>query len=284
MICIFSIVIILQYIFNKYSKKKIAQDYYRRTKAFSHYAKSKKLGVKGILDNIFKILVFIRKNKSERFKIAQSHFNNKTKNKVKFSKKNIVFLFLFLIIVSFLNKLLGSLMNYFLGFLLIAFYQYNNYKKSVRKRALSEGFADVMDLIAICIEAGNSIDVSIKKVSEQIAYSNKIISQEFLLTFAEINCLPNRFEAFNNLAERANLDCYRRLTTALTQSEKFGSPIVEIVQQHADEYRQSQLLLIEKKAARIPVLLTIPLVCLILPSLFIIILSPSIIQLTVTLH
>ena len=261
-----------------FSSQKKIQAYYNRTKNTEKSNNHAVFSMKRYLNKIR----FINKNIHKYF-AASPGDGLKSSFNIGSSSKILGSLFVIFLIVLLAQNGLGFSVHYVLASALGIYYLQKSCSKKTRKRALSEDFADVLDLLAICIEAGHSIDVSIKKVSEQIDFSNTILSQELIKTFAEINCLPDRYQAFFNLANRTNLDCYRRLSTAMVQSEKFGNPVVEIIQQHANEYRQFQMIEIEKKAARIPVLLTIPLVCLVLPSLFIIILSPSIIQLNFTI-
>lgn len=143
-----------------------------------------------------------------------------------------------------------------------------------RRIRLEIGFPDALDLLVICTEAGLSLDQSIEEVSKHLKRSDPEVAQEFAITAAEMQVLPDRSLALQNLARRAGLPALRSLVAALTQSIRFGTSLADTLRIIAIEMRAERTARFEENAARLPVLLTIPLMAFILPSLIIIIGTP----------
>jgi tight adherence protein C len=143
-----------------------------------------------------------------------------------------------------------------------------------RRLHLEQGLPDALDLLVICAEAGLSLDQSIEQVSEDLRASNSAVADEFATTASEMRVLSNRAEALENLVERAGIDSLRGVTATLNQAIRFGTPLAESMRILAAEMRNARLARIEERAARLPVLLAIPLALFILPSLMMVIGTP----------
>ena len=103
------------------------------------------------------------------------------------------------------------------------------------------------------------------------------ITAELNRTRVELSLLNNRSQALQNLGERTNLIAFRYLVAALIQSERFGTSLSDTLRVMAEEYRQKRMIMAEEKAARLPVLMTVPLVFCLMPAFLLIILGPAII-------
>jgi tight adherence protein C len=143
-----------------------------------------------------------------------------------------------------------------------------------RRVRLEQGIPDALDLLVICAEAGLSLDQSVDQVSQDLRASNRAVADEFATTGAEMRVLSNRAEALENLVERTGVKSLRSITATLNQAIRFGTPLAESMRILATEMRNERLLRIEERAARLPVLLAIPLALFILPCLMMIIGTP----------
>jgi len=149
-----------------------------------------------------------------------------------------------------------------------------------RRVRLEAGIPDALDLLVICAEAGLSLDHAIEQVGRALRSSNPDVAKEFAATAAEMRISAVRSQAFDNLAQRAGLASLRGIVAALNQSIKFGTPLTGSLRAVAAEMRTDRLVRFEERAARLPVLLTIPLMAFILPSLMIVIGTPLALRIT----
>ena len=143
-----------------------------------------------------------------------------------------------------------------------------------RKMYLEMGLPDALDLLVICAESGLSLDQAIEEVSRDLRPSNPTVAAEFATTAAEMRVLADRGEALENLVRRTGLASLRSITATLSQAIRFGTPLAESMRIIAAEMRSERLARLEERAARLPVLLAIPLMLFIMPSLLIVILTP----------
>ena len=152
-----------------------------------------------------------------------------------------------------------------------------------RRLQLERGLPDALDLLVICAEAGLSLDQAIEQVSEDLRASNPAIAEEFAITASEMRVLSNRGAALENFARRTGVASLRSVTVTLNQAIRFGTPLAQSMRVLAAEMRNARLLRIEERAARLPVLLAIPLALFILPSLLLVIGTPVALHLSDTL-
>jgi tight adherence protein C len=139
------------------------------------------------------------------------------------------------------------------------------------QRALPDG----LDLMVICAEAGLSLDASLVRVSRELGNTWPELAEELAITAAELTFLPERRMAFDNLNARTASDGIRSLVNTLQQTAKFGTPLAQSLRVLAAEMRAARMTRAEEKAARLPALLTIPMMVFILPTLFIVLLGPA---------
>jgi len=153
-------------------------------------------------------------------------------------------------------------------------------KSKIQRRQLSikRAFPDTLDLLLICVESGMSIEVAFKKVSEQVGTQSVALAEELTLTTAELSYLPDRRQAYENLAKRVNLDGVKSVCMALQQAERYGTPLATMLRVMAQENRDMRMSEAEKKAAGLPPKLTVPMILFFLPVLFVVILGPAYIK------
>jgi tight adherence protein C len=140
----------------------------------------------------------------------------------------------------------------------------------------------VLDLMTISAEAGLSLAAMLDRVSRELGISYPEMAEELTLTSMEIGFLPDRNQALLNLAKRCTLPEVRGIVSVLIQTEKYGTPIAQALRVLSAEFRQARMLRAEHKAAKLPAMMTIPMILFILPTLFIVIISPAIIKLLIT--
>lgn len=175
------------------------------------------------------------------------------------------------------GKLLTVFGGFFSGFYVPNLYINNAVSK--RQQKVQSAWPDGLDLLLICVESGMSIEAALQKVSEEIGSGAAELAEEFGLTVAELSYLQERKQAYINLAERTGLDGVKGVTTALIQSEKYGTPLGQSLRVMAQESRDLRMQEAEKKAAALPPKLTVPMIGFFLPVLFAVILGPAIMQL-----
>jgi tight adherence protein C len=124
-----------------------------------------------------------------------------------------------------------------------------------------------------------SVEVAFRKVSTEIGTQSIALAEEFTLTTAELSYLQDRKVAYENLAKRTGIDGVKSVCMALTQSERYGTPLATSLRVMAQENRDMRMSEAEKKAAALPPMLTVPMVLFFLPVLFVVILGPVGIQL-----
>jgi tight adherence protein C len=153
-------------------------------------------------------------------------------------------------------------------------------KNKIQKRKLSimRAFPDALDLLLICVESGMSIEAAFRRVSEEIGSQSIPLCEELTLCTAELSYLPDRRQAYENLAKRTDLDGVKAVCLALQQAERYGTPMAQTLRVMSQENRDMRMSEAEKKAAALPPKLTVPMIVFFLPVLFVVILGPAAIK------
>ena len=152
---------------------------------------------------------------------------------------------------------------------------YLNNRITKRSHAIRKGLPDALDLLVICAEAGLTVDAAFNRVARELGKAYPELGDEFALTSIELGFLTDRRQAFENLAARINLDSIRGVVTTMIQTEKYGTPLASALRVLSAEFRNERMMRAEEKAARLPAIMTVPLILFILPTLFIVILGPA---------
>jgi tight adherence protein C len=148
-------------------------------------------------------------------------------------------------------------------------------KVNKRSHAIRKGLPDALDLLVICAEAGLTVDAAFGRVSRELGKAYPELGDEFGLTAIELGFLSERRQAFENLANRVDLEAVRGVVTTMIQTEKYGTPLASALRVLSAEFRHQRMMRAEEKAARLPAIMTVPLILFILPTLFVVILGPA---------
>ena len=148
-------------------------------------------------------------------------------------------------------------------------------KVTKRSHAIRKGLPDALDLLVICAEAGLTVDAAFGRVSRELGKAYPELGDEFGLTAIELGFLNERRQAFENLANRVDLEAVRGVVTTMIQTEKYGTPLASALRVLSAEFRNERMMRAEEKAARLPAIMTVPLILFILPTLFVVILGPA---------
>ncbi|MFN2098634.1 type II secretion system F family protein [Altererythrobacter sp. MF3-039] len=144
-----------------------------------------------------------------------------------------------------------------------------------RSDAIRKGLPDALDLLVICAEAGLTVDAAFNRVAKELGRAYPELGDEFALTAIELSFLNERKKAFDNLAYRVDLEAVRGVVTTMIQTERYGTPLASALRVLSAEFRNERMMRAEEKAARLPAIMTVPLIMFILPVLFIVILGPA---------
>ncbi|SEM49630.1 tight adherence protein C [Sphingomonas gellani] len=150
-------------------------------------------------------------------------------------------------------------------------------KNKITKRsdAIRKGLPDALDLLVICAEAGLTVDAAFSRVARELGRAYPELGDEFTLTAIELGFLTERRQAFENLSQRIDLDAIKGVVTTMVQTEKYGTPLASALRVLSAEFRNERMMRAEEKAARLPAIMTVPLILFILPTLFVVILGPA---------
>lgn len=170
-------------------------------------------------------------------------------------------------------KLAVSLVAVIIGAYAPDVFVHNNAQK--RRKLIEKALPDGLDLMVICAEAGLSVDATLLRVSKELGTSWPEFSDELSLTSIEIGFLPDRSQALANLSRRVKLDGIRGIVNTLAQTERYGTPLAQALRVLSAELRNNRLMKAEEKAARLPAILTVPMILFIMPALFVVLIGPG---------
>ncbi|WP_159993468.1 type II secretion system F family protein [Roseomonas sp. 18066] len=151
-------------------------------------------------------------------------------------------------------------------------------RRRARLQAVERGLPDALDMMVICAEAGLGLEAGIERVALEIAPAHRAVSEEFAVTAQDLRIASDRRLALQSLGARLQLEPLKRLAATLVQTLQYGTPLTQALRGLAAELRQEQLVKFETRAARLPVLLTLPMVAFILPTIFLVLAGPAVIQ------
>jgi tight adherence protein C len=176
-------------------------------------------------------------------------------------------------LVSLLIALVAAIIGWFLPVMIVRW--------SMKRHASSVGLGlpGALELLAICVEAGLSLENGLQRVARELKTAQPALGDELSLTWAEMAILPSRDQALANMAERVDLPSVRSVVGTLAQSLRFGSPLAQSLRNAAEEMRNEQLMTLEEKANRLPAMMTVPVMLLIMPTIFLIVGGPAALRL-----
>jgi tight adherence protein C len=147
-----------------------------------------------------------------------------------------------------------------------------------RHQRFHRALPDALDLLMICAESGLGLDGALVRVAREFRRFMPEMADELQMTALELGFLPNRRDALTNLIKRVNIPAMRSLVNTLVQTERYGTPLVQALRVLATELREERMLKAEEKAAKLPAIMTVPMIVFILPSMFIVLIGPALIQ------
>jgi tight adherence protein C len=182
---------------------------------------------------------------------------------------------------SMQELLLTTLMPAILGYMAPKYWVTR--RRAARIEEIENGFPDALDMMLVCVEAGQSMDQSIIRVSHEIRAGYPALSEEFAVVSHELKAGKDKPSVFRDLAERAGVADVASFTTVLIQSQTFGTSIAEALRVYAAEMRDKRVMRAEEKANKLPTKMTLATMMLTVPPLLIILLAPSIYDIARTL-
>jgi tight adherence protein C len=148
-------------------------------------------------------------------------------------------------------------------------------RRAAYLKAVDGGLPDALDMLVICSEAGLGLEVGIERVASEIEPAHFAIAAELKLTCNELRILADRRIALTNMGTRTGLETLKRLGATLIQTMQYGTPLSQALRTLSTEMRYEMLMRFEERAARLPVLLTVPMILFILPCIFIVVGGPA---------
>ena len=145
-------------------------------------------------------------------------------------------------------------------------------------KAVQQGLPDALDMMVICAEAGLGFEPALSRVGREIQHAHPAIAEEFGQTASELRVVADSRIALANMGTRTGLDSLKRMASMLTQTMQYGTPLSDALRVLSAEMRYEMMVRYEARAARLPVLLTLPMIVFILPCIFLIVGGPAMIQ------
>lgn len=175
--------------------------------------------------------------------------------------------------ISFLRLyLFGS------GLALLGLYMPNLFvtaKADRRKETITNGFPDCLDLMLVCVEAGLGLESAMDRVGREMVNSHPLVSELLSSATLQLRAGARREDALRKMGESSGVDEVRSFATLLIQSDKMGTSIGDTLRVYAEEMREKRRLRAEEKAHRLPVLISIPLVVCMLPTMIGVLMLPG---------
>lgn len=152
-----------------------------------------------------------------------------------------------------------------------------------RREEITNGFPDSLDMMLVCVEAGQSLDQSINRVSKEIRAGFPALADEYEMVSHEVKAGKDKIVVLRDMAERAGVPDVASFVTVLIQSATFGTSVAEALRVYAAEMRDKRVMRAEEKANTLPTKMTLATMMLTVPPLLIILLGPSIYNIVETL-
>ena len=151
-------------------------------------------------------------------------------------------------------------------------------KADRRKEAITHGFPDCLDLMLVCVEAGLGLEAAMDRVGREMVESHPLVSRLLSTATLQLRAGAAREDALRKMGEMSGVDEVRSFATLLIQSDKLGTSVADTLRVYAMEMREKRRLKAEEKAHRLPVLISIPLVVCMLPTMIGVLMMPGVIR------
>lgn len=148
-------------------------------------------------------------------------------------------------------------------------------RRKTRLAAIRRGFPDMLELLVISSEAGLGPQPALQRVAQELTLTSAELAQEVLQMVSEMGMTNDRRAAYERLNLRVPLPEIGVFTQTLDQSDTYGTPFSRAMRALIDEQRSNRLIAVEEKAARLPVIMTIPLIFCVMPAVFVVLVGPA---------
>jgi tight adherence protein C len=152
-----------------------------------------------------------------------------------------------------------------------------------RQKKIKRSLPDALDLLVVCVEAGQGLNAALKRVSDDFMVSSPALARELSLVNLEISAGLEREQALRNLADRTGVEELASLCSILIQSDRFGTSVATALKVQSETLRTTRRQKLEELAAKTPVKLIFPLILFIFPAIMVVILGPAVIRVMETL-
>lgn len=147
-----------------------------------------------------------------------------------------------------------------------------------RREAITNGFPDCLDLILVCVEAGLGLEAAMDRVGREMVHSHPLVARLLLITTLQLRAGAARDDALRKMGASSGVDEVRSFTTLLIQSDKLGTSVADTLRVYAIEMREKRRMRAEEKAHRLPVLISLPLVLCMLPTMIGVLMIPGVVR------
>ena len=151
-------------------------------------------------------------------------------------------------------------------------------KTSARRKRIRRSIPDALDLMVICVDAGLGLDQALLRIGDELEVSHKDIHEEFLQVNREQRAGRPRLEAWQNLADRTEIEEFTSFVSMLTQTDRFGTPIAKALTRFSEDIRTKRKQHAEEAASKTKIKIIFPLVLCIFPCIFIVLLAPAVLN------
>ena len=151
-------------------------------------------------------------------------------------------------------------------------------KTANRRNRIRKSLPDALDLMVICVDAGLGLDQALLRIGDELAVSHPDISEEFIQVNLEQRAGRPRLEAWKNLADRSEIEEFTSFVSMLTQTDRFGTPIIRALSRFSEDIRMKRRQRAEEQAAKTKIKIIFPLVLCIFPCIFIVLLAPALLN------
>jgi tight adherence protein C len=153
-------------------------------------------------------------------------------------------------------------------------------KTANRRNRIRKSLPDALDLMVICVDAGLGLDQALLRIGEELSASHPDIAEEFMQVNLEQRAGRPRLEAWKNLADRSEIEEFTSFVSMLTQTDRFGTPIIRALSRFSEDIRSKRRQRAEEAAAKTKIKIIFPLVLCIFPCIFIVLLAPALLSIT----
>ena len=173
-----------------------------------------------------------------------------------------------------------QMMMYILGPLVVGYMgpkYWINKRVAARKQEIQDGFPDALDMMLVCVEAGQSLDQSIVRVSKELRASYPALADEYEMVAHEMKAGKDKSQVLNDMGDRCGIQDISSFVTVLNQSQTFGTPVSDALRVYASEMRDKRVMRAEEKANKLPTKMTLVTMMFTVPPLLIILVGPSVV-------